>query len=317
MDALIFEKASDRERIERLIGAESAEVRRAIRRFLREATSAEALAEVRRAVERGNIARALDEAARYVPTIGDSLDRVFVAGGRAEVAAVPSRVTVAFNPTAPRAAAIMARNKLEFVRGFTRLQREATRDALERSLREGTGPRAAARAFRDSIGLTRTQMAAVRSYRALLESADRAALDRELRDRRSDRAVRRAADAGEPLGAARIAAMVERYRLRYIALRAETIARTETRRALGLARQEALEQLVERRGIPRSAVVRTWHATQDKRTRDTHFAMDGQERGMDTPFESPSGALLMYPGDPSAPAEEVINCRCVVTHSFR
>jgi hypothetical protein len=45
--------------------------------------------------------------------------------------------------------------------------------------------------------------------------------------------------------------------------------------------------------------------------------MDGQERGLNEPFDSPSGAQLMYPGDPDAPAEEVINCRCAVLISFK
>jgi uncharacterized protein with gpF-like domain len=83
-------------------------------------------------------------------------------------------------------------------------------------------------------------------------------------------------------------------------------------RVLNEARQEATDQVVEETGIEPSRVTRTWVATLDDRTRDTHAEMDGQVVGMDEPFVSPSGAELMYPGDPNAPPEEVINCRCVV-----
>ena len=70
--------------------------------------------------------------------------------------------------------------------------------------------------------------------------------------------------------------------------------------------------MLEKTGIDPSLVERTWAATMDKRTRDTHWDMNGQVRGMNIPFDSPSGAKLLFPGDPTAPAAEVINCRCVL-----
>ncbi|MDO8614630.1 MAG: phage minor head protein, partial [Dehalococcoidia bacterium] len=163
------------------------------------------------------------------------------------------------------------------------------------------------------------QRQTVANYRRLLEVGDAAALDRELRDRRflpPDSPSRLAFLEGEPLGARRIDRMVGQYRSGLLQLRAETIARTEALRTASLARQEALAQVLEQVEMPRDRVVRVWRATQDERTRDTHAEMDGQERGLDEPFESPSGAILMYPGDPAAPPAEVINCRCVLLHEF-
>lgn len=55
---------------------------------------------------------------------------------------------------------------------------------------------------------------------------------------------------------------------------------------------------------------RVWIATPDSRTRDFHLSMDGQEVGVDEPFIDGHGNELQYPGDPSAPAETVYNCRC-------
>ncbi len=51
-----------------------------------------------------------------------------------------------------------------------------------------------------------------------------------------------------------------------------------------------------------------WVAVMDGATRDSHAAVDGEERPIDRPFSNG----LMFPGDPKAPAEEVINCRCVI-----
>ena len=35
--------------------------------------------------------------------------------------------------------------------------------------------------------------------------------------------------------------------------------------------------------------------------------------GLEEPFTAPDGTLLRFPGDPNAPPELVVNCRCTVT----
>ena len=52
-----------------------------------------------------------------------------------------------------------------------------------------------------------------------------------------------------------------------------------------------------------------WVAAADERTREDHAAAGGQTVGMDDAFDV-GGESLMYPGDPSGSAENVINCRC-------
>lgn len=54
-----------------------------------------------------------------------------------------------------------------------------------------------------------------------------------------------------------------------------------------------------------------WIATMDSRTRDTHFAADGQRAPLKGKF-TVGGAELDRPGDPTGPAREVRNCRCRV-----
>jgi uncharacterized protein with gpF-like domain len=92
--------------------------------------------------------------------------------------------------------------------------------------------------------------------------------------------------------------------------RSENIARTEALRALSEGRQEALEQLIGQAGIEPEQVRRTWVATKDKRTRDSHSEMDGQTVGLHESFTSGLGNQLMYPGD--GPPADSINCRCTV-----
>lgn len=55
-------------------------------------------------------------------------------------------------------------------------------------------------------------------------------------------------------------------------------------------------------------IVRQWDSTLDARTRDSHMAVDGEIREIGKPFSNG----LMFPGDPSGAAAEVINCRCAL-----
>lgn len=59
-----------------------------------------------------------------------------------------------------------------------------------------------------------------------------------------------------------------------------------------------------------SPVIQEWATQGDDRVRDSHDEMEGQEQPAGTPFESGDGNLLMYPGDPEGPPEDVENCRC-------
>ena len=86
--------------------------------------------------------------------------------------------------------------------------------------------------------------------------------------------------------------------------RADAIARTETHGAANYGSNEAAKLT----GLP---LRREWLAAQDERTRESHVSADGQIRGVDEAFDV-GGSALMYPGDPSGPAEEVINCRCTL-----
>ena len=110
--------------------------------------------------------------------------------------------------------------------------------------------------------------------------------------------------------------MAQQYSNKLLRQRGETIARTETLKALNAGRQEALDQLIENpnNDIQAQDVVRAWDSAGDGKTRKTHAAADKQDP---VPQGQPfivGGYSLMYPGDTSlgAPAEEVINCRCYV-----
>jgi len=107
--------------------------------------------------------------------------------------------------------------------------------------------------------------------------------------------------------------MAQQYSNKLLRQRGETIARTETIKALNAGRQEALDQLIENpnNDVQAQDVVRAWDSTGDGKTRETHAAADGQVAAQGEAF-TVGGFQMMYPGDSSmgAPGEETINCRC-------
>lgn len=83
--------------------------------------------------------------------------------------------------------------------------------------------------------------------------------------------------------------------------RAQTIARTETVGGFNAASHRTATDS----GV---AVARVWLATGDTRTRDSHVTADGERL---TSFDAKYSNGCRFPGDPAAPAEETIMCRCV------
>lgn len=309
----------DLEELDRLIAEQEASVKRAFQNFVRTVgRDGPVLSAIIAKLENRDVDGALRIVNSYVAVMGNVLPAVSHAVGAATAAElarlVPNvSVGISFDPSFPRAAEIIRANRLQFVNGFTAQQRAATIQALGRAYQAGKGTTATARAFRDSIGLTPSQETAVDNYRKLLEKGSRDALDRALRDRRFDRAVVNAIENEKPLTAAQIDRMVDRYRSNFVAMRAETIARTEGVRATSQAREESLDQMIAQTGISVASVIRIWNSLHDQRVRHWHETMDKQERPRNEPFQDGLGNQLMYPGDPSAPAETVINCRCGTT----
>lgn len=89
--------------------------------------------------------------------------------------------------------------------------------------------------------------------------------------------------------------------------RAVVVARTETMGALNASRTDAFQALAEE--DEEGEYERIWLATLDTRTRKAHRDVDGDRAPVGEPFEV-GGEFLMFPGDPSGSASNVINCRC-------
>lgn len=60
-------------------------------------------------------------------------------------------------------------------------------------------------------------------------------------------------------------------------------------------------------------VVKQWDSTLDGKTRESHRKVDGEIRELDEEFSN----KLMFPGDPSGGAAEVVNCRCALLQRAR
>lgn len=301
------------DRIDAMLTGAERTIRSAFRQFLRAVQSDEVIAEIEARIRANDIAGALDIVNKHAAQMGASFWQAVTGVGTEtakELAALfpATAAAIYFDPSHPRAAEAIRQNRLEWINEFTESQRQATQQALARGFEQGWGTQRMVREFRESIGLTLHQDRAINNYRDLLEKGSAEALQRELRDRRFDTTVRTAVRTREPLSAAQIDRMVERYRARYLAYRGETIARTEALRATSIAREEATRQMIEQADIAPDEVKRTWHATHDRRVRHWHASMDGQKRGLEELFTDGLGNRLRYPGDARAPASTTLNC---------
>lgn len=95
------------------------------------------------------------------------------------------------------------------------------------------------------------------------------------------------------------------------ATKMDMFARTAINGAQNAGRMDRLHE-AEEMGIQ---VRKKWLATLDRRTRDAHADLDGQEAEVDEPFQSQLGPI-MYPGDPLADPANTYNCRCTLTYVY-
>lgn len=100
------------------------------------------------------------------------------------------------------------------------------------------------------------------------------------------------------------------------AKRGTVVARTEVISANNAGSQAAARDNAALFGTTEGSVIKEWLATSDTRTRETHQnANHDKVMGLHTPF-SVGGASMQIPGDPAAPAREVVNCRCTALYHY-
>lgn len=310
------------DRLDRLLASQEKVIRDAFRTFIMEATDDRVIQAVADRIDAGDLNGAMTIADSYIAQMATTLPAIFQTFGAAtavELAAlIPDGVSaISFDPTWPRAAEIMRSRRLEFINEFTEEQRTVTRAAMTGAFETGQSTIGAARAFRDSMGLTQYQQRVIADYADKLRVGSADALQAVLRDRRFDRTVEASIRSGEPLTEKQIGRMVDRYRARWRIYRSEVIARTEAVRTMSEAREESLQQTLTQTGIPQSEVEREWHAIIDGRTRNSHAVMNGQKRGINERFLTGANVPIMYPGDPAAGISETAQCRCMVTFIFK
>lgn len=91
------------------------------------------------------------------------------------------------------------------------------------------------------------------------------------------------------------------------AYNARRIAQTERTRVQSQARADTIREAAEA-GV---VMYKRW-STRMINSRDSHVALNGVEIPEGEKFHTIWGNALAYPGDPDAPAREVINCHCVL-----
>jgi hypothetical protein len=288
-------------------------------------------------LERGDIEGAI-RAVGLDPAQFRELDarliEAFTSGGRFTENRIPAtrdpngfRLDILFNVRNPRAEAWLRDRSSTLIRQITDDQRAMIRQALLQGMEEGRNPRdvalelagrlnrATGRREGGLIGLTSTQQEWARNYARELATGDPKALERALRDKRFDATIRRAIKEGRGLTKTEALPIFRAYLNRALRWRSETIARTEAMTALHQSSQEAMQQAIDAGQVNEAAVTKVWHSARDKRVRDSHRELNGQAVGFRAAFVAPSGALLRFPGDPLAPPEEIINCRCWADYS--
>ena len=260
-------------------------------------------------------------------------------------ASQPIEITAMFGVPNPKALSFVQQYPLRLIREVDDATRAGIRQHLLDGLKAGENPRTVATSVKGVIGLTKTQEKAVSNFRKEIEtihlksdpkaggmnlggSISRAPggaqtyevdgngnpvdgiTQRRLRDYRYDRTLARAITDGKPLEPEQVDKMVEAYRQKYLKYRAETIARTESLRALNIGSHAAYMAIAETSPELAGMLKRQWVLARDERTCKRCkgvVRLNPGGVGLDEPFRTTTGTIMHPPEHPS--------CRCVVTVS--
>jgi hypothetical protein len=93
--------------------------------------------------------------------------------------------------------------------------------------------------------------------------------------------------------------------------RASVIAQTETAAAINAGRMQAARKYARDNDMSARSISKTWVTRRDDKVRDTHKALHGDSIPFTRAFVV-GGAKMQFPGDPTGPPEQTINCRCTL-----
>lgn len=175
-----------------------------------------------------------------------------------------------------RAARWAEKRSADLVVGVSNGAREAMRNAIARSIRSGLHVDGTAKLLRDIVPLDERRAAAVVNYRNRLFADG-------MDDARAEKAV-------------------GRYALSLAKQRAETIARTESFKALNEGRVDLWREMASEGAVPGSKVVKEWQSARDERLCEICEGLDGTTTGLDGEF----------PGGYGVPPDAHPNCRCAL-----
>lgn len=285
----------------------------AIADLLRQGRSADALLAVNTALQKGG----------FEPVAIAASDAAIAAGrsAAAVMGEIPQLAGINFSFGVTNPATVVALQQYEFklVRELTATARASVAHVVQVGVTAGRNPLDTARNVRSAIGLTAQQVQAVSNFRRALENSPNDALDRALRDARYDPTIARAVRQRSTIAPEKIDAMVQRYHDRHLKYRSQTIARTESIRAVNKGNIDAWRQAISSGKVSADAVTKRWIFTHDAKTRHAHRsipAMNKVDPGIDGKFRSELGPIS-FPGDPEASGSNTISCRCSVILRFR
>jgi hypothetical protein len=225
------------------------------------------------------------------------------------------KVAVRFDPMNPRATEYARAYAYDLITNISRQTQGAIREVIGAQSISGDNPRTTARQIKQVIGLTPQQAKALANYRKALVNGKWGQAASYSIGGNAERSINATARIGEAMDPAKVDKLVEGYRQRLLRMRSETIARTESMRAVSNGAAEAWRQVARGSNVAPGAFRRYWVSTDDGRTRDSHRDMPSINAGgvgIDEPFKLPGGGTIMHPHDPEAPGGETINCRCAV-----
>jgi len=260
--------------------------------------------------------------------VTEAIRQSYITGGltgAAQVGAISvetGTLVARFNIRLPRAERWLADMSSRMITEVFDEQTKMVRSVLTDALAKGANPRTSAldlvgRLDRQTrkrtggfIGMTEQQAKWSVNARQEMQDLNPNYLTRALRDKRFDAPFKKALRDGTPMRKAQIDAAITQMQNRTLRYRGEVISRTESINALRAGQNESIAQAIDTGEVGEGETTKEWDSSGDARTRATHAAVDGQKRAFDQPF-SVGGSALMYPGDPSGPAAETIQCRCI------